>query len=107
MMVAIRIPLSTSDDDMIHWFLAHGADPNARCDSDLAPTSFAMYNASLNMIERLFDHEAAVHHGQLLHHAVLRDSPDAVQLVRWLIDRGAVANEIKYATDKPSYQARS
>jgi hypothetical protein len=100
------IPLCTSDDEMVLWLLDHGADPNSRCDWDFTPTSYAMYAASLKTIECLFQRGANPLYGQLLHHAVLREKPDALDLVRQIVERGAPINEIKYEQDAKTYIER-
>jgi ankyrin repeat protein len=100
------IALSTSDADMIVWLLDHGADPNRGCDWDLTPTSYAMTEAPFDIIEYLFSRGANLSSGQLLHHAVLRKKPDALRIVRWLIDNGAPINAIKYSNDPKVYAER-
>lgn len=91
---------------MVEWFINHGADPNSRCAWDLTPTSYAMYAAPLETIEYLFSKGADVRYGQLLHHAVLREKADALELVRLLVKRSAAVNEIKYETDQATYRER-
>ncbi|KAF2760486.1 ankyrin, partial [Pseudovirgaria hyperparasitica] len=103
---ALSIALRTGDHDMVEWFLDHHADPNRRCAWDMTPTSQAMYTASLETIEYLFSRGADVRQGQLLHHAVLRAKPGALELVRRLVDCGAPVNKIKYEDDLTTYRER-
>lgn len=91
---------------MVEWFLDHGADPNSPCDWDLTPTSQAVYAAPLDLIDYLFSRGANPRRGQLLHHAVLRDKPDALAVVRRIVELGAPINEIKYETDPRGYSER-
>jgi ankyrin repeat protein len=80
---------------MLEWFLDHGADLNARSrDWDLTPTSSAMYMASLETIDYLFTRGANARCGQLLHHAVLRDQPNTLDVVRRVVEQGAPINEV-------------
>jgi len=62
--------------------------------------------APLETIEYLFSKGADVQYGQLLHHAILREKDDALEVVRRLIERGAGVNEIKYETDQAAYRER-
>lgn len=80
---------------MVRWLLDHGALPNQRCNLELTPTSYAVREASLDTIRYLFDKRgASVLYGQLLHYAVLRDKPDALEVVRWIVGKGAPINDI-------------
>lgn len=88
---------------MVKWLVDHGADPNSRCDWDFTPTSYAMRAASLKTIDYLFQQGANPLCGQLLHHAVLRDEPDALEVVRLIVEKGAPINEIQYENDPKTY----
>jgi ankyrin repeat protein len=100
------IPLCTNDEEMVKWLIDRGADPNSRCDWDFTPTSNAMYHTSLQTIDYLFQSGADPLYGQLLHHAVLRDKPDALEVVRRIVEKGAPINEVKYENDPKSYYDR-
>lgn len=65
-----------------------------------------MVQASLDTIERLFDRGGNIERGQLLHNAVQRAAPDAVELVRMLLDKGAPINSIQYKNHAPSWRDR-
>jgi len=54
-----------------------------------------MYGAPLETIDHLFSRRADACCGQLLHHAVLRDRSDALDVVRLVVERGAPINEIR------------
>lgn len=81
---------------MVEWLLNHGADPNARCAWDYTPMSRAVYLAPLEVVDYLFSQGAEACCGQLLQHAVLRETPDALDVVRQLVEQGAPINEVKY-----------
>ncbi|KAL5442556.1 hypothetical protein PMIN07_004805 [Paraphaeosphaeria minitans] len=102
----LSIPLCTSDKEMVMWLLDHGADPNSRCDWDLTPTSYAMLAAPLETIEALFQKGANPLCGQLLHYAVLRDLPDALEVVRQLVEKDVPVNELKYENERKTYIER-
>lgn len=55
-----------------------------------------MIKGTLDIIHQLFKHGADSRCGQLLHHAVLREKGDTVQLVKWLVEKGAPINDIQY-----------
>jgi ankyrin repeat protein len=104
-----RIPLSSPiDEEMAVWLLDHGADLNRTCDLDLTPMSFAMADAPLAMIGTLFSRGGNIRNGQLIHHAVLREGPDASELVRKLVEEHkAPFGEVKYEKDSESFFKRS
>ncbi|RDW70514.1 ankyrin repeat domain-containing protein [Aspergillus mulundensis] len=83
------------DDDMTLWLLDHGADPNKQCSIDLTPLSYAVERASLPTIKLLLDRGGDVSKGQLLHHAVERQS-DTVEVLAVLLERGAPLNSKMY-----------
>lgn len=91
---------------MVKWLVNHGADPNGCCDWDFTPTSYAVYTGSLEMIDYLFQRGAHPLRGQLLHHAVLRKSTDALEVVRRVVEKGAPINAIKYENDRKTYIER-
>ena len=91
---------------MVLWLLDHGADPNSRCEWDLTPTSYAMLKAPLETIDKLFKRGADACRGQLLHYAVLREQPDALAVVRRVVEEGAPIDEVKYEKDPKTYSER-
>ena len=88
------------------WLLDHGANPDGRCDWDFTPISYAMLAAPLETIDALFERGANPLCGQLLHYAVLRDKPDALEVVRRIVEKGAPINEIKYENEPKTYNER-
>lgn len=87
---------------MTRWFLDHGANPNARCEVDCTPLSYAVRNASLSVIELMLSRGGDVQKGQLLQRAVSRDEQlgDVISL---LVDKGAPLNATMYE-DGPTLQ---
>ncbi|KAJ5209136.1 hypothetical protein N7449_003515 [Penicillium cf. viridicatum] len=96
--------LSNALDDleMTTWLLDHGADPNRRCNIDFTPLSYAVEHASLSIISLLLNRGGDVTKGQVLHHAISRDS-DAVEVLKLLIAQGAPINGIMYQDHQPSW----
>ncbi|KGO70384.1 hypothetical protein PITC_014970 [Penicillium italicum] len=84
------------------WLLDHGANPNRRCNIDFTPLSYAVEHASLPIVNLLLNRGGDVTKGQVLHHAVARDS-DAVEVLKLLIDQGAPINGIMYQDHQPSW----
>jgi hypothetical protein len=76
------------------------------CSWDLTPMSEAMCLASLDAINLLFDRGGNIKRGQLLYNAVQRASPDARELVSFLLDRGISTNEIQYQNHARSWRDR-
>ncbi|OAG09321.1 ankyrin [Paraphaeosphaeria sporulosa] len=99
----LSIPICTSDKEMVTWLLDYGADPNSCCDWDFTPALLAMYIASIEIIDLLFQRGADPHYGELLQWAVIRNKPNGLDVVRQIIEKGAPIDEIKYANDPKSY----
>ena len=68
--------------------------------------SVAMFHAPLSVIRMLFEHGGDIKRGQLLHNAVLRDGPDALELLSLLLDMGAAINEIQYENHPQAFGER-
>ena len=68
--------------------------------------SEAMCQASLDTIRRVFDRGGNIEQGQLLHNAVQRAAPDAVELIHMLLDKGAPINGIHYKDHAQSWRDR-
>jgi len=92
------------DEEMVDWFLWHGADPNARCSYDITPLSYAVRDAPVPTIQKLFDRGGSIHAGQLLHFAVYRKAPDVLEVLSFLLDKGAPINDVMYQNDEMSYK---
>lgn len=90
---------------MTTWLLDHGADPNRRCEIDETPLSFAVERASFPVINLLLDRGGDVTTGQVLHHAVMRES-DSLEVVKLLIARGTDVNAVMYQNHRPSLERR-
>ncbi|KAI9674974.1 MAG: hypothetical protein M1817_001380 [Caeruleum heppii] len=94
------------DREMMEWFLAHKASPNATCDMDRTPLSHACTWGSLDAVRFLFERGGgSVEHGQLLHTAARRDKPDRVELLDLLLGEGAPINAIEYENCPAVYRA--
>ena len=93
--------------DLVTWLLSHGADPNARCVLDITPLSYAVYSATFDIIKTLFAHGGSIHKGQLLHFATGRKLPDRLEVVTFLVDKGAPINDVMYQHDQPSTDLQS
>lgn len=89
------------DIEMTRWFLDHGADSNreskgwAECNT---PLGWAVANASLDTIKLLFDRGGSIKHGDPLIHVASRKNPDRIQVVEYLLAKGARAdiNKLHY-----------
>ncbi|NJR31395.1 ankyrin repeat domain-containing protein [bacterium] len=55
-----------------------------------------MHSGTFEVVRMFFQHGGSVEHGQLLHHAVLRDASDCAAMVGYVLDRGALINETMY-----------
>ncbi|KAJ5669894.1 uncharacterized protein N7477_005257 [Penicillium maclennaniae] len=86
---------AVTDAEMTSWLLDHGANPNAPCEVDCTPLSYAVRNASLSVIELLLNRGGDVQKGQLLQYAVSRDQ-EIEDVISLLVDRGAPLNATMY-----------
>lgn len=84
------------DEVMVHWFLNHGADPNAACEFDQTPLSSAVSRGSFSVIELLFNNGGDASRGELLQSVMRRTTPDQIDVITFLLERGAVVNKIMY-----------
>ena len=86
------------DAEMTTWLLDHEANPNARCEVDCTPLSYAVRNANLSVIELMLDRGGDVQKGQLLQYSVSRDE-DLEDVMTLLVNRGAPLNATMYQDD--------
>lgn len=93
--------------EMVRWFLAHGANCNARCDWDRTAVSDAVYNGSLSTIYMMLQHGGDTRKGQLMHCAMKRESIDQLALIDLLIAYGAPVNARMYENDARSWMENS
>lgn len=80
---------------MTVWLLDHGADPNRRCVIDLTPLSLAVESGPISVIYLMLDYGGDIRIGQLLHHAIERQS-DTIEVLKILIEKGAPINSTVY-----------
>ncbi|KAL8805565.1 MAG: hypothetical protein Q9223_005119 [Gallowayella weberi] len=87
------------DEEMLRWFLDHGADPNAEkvVDGDKmgeTPLSRAMWRAPFATVKLLFDYGGpdSIKYGSLVWYAVSRELPDRLQVLKYLLEKGAASD---------------
>ena len=95
--------MAVRSEQQTRWFLGEGANPNARCDWDNTPLSYAVREASLPTLALLVNHGGDLSRGQLLHFAVARQAPGRLAVVEWLLANGAHVNARMYENDRPSW----
>ncbi|KAK0260816.1 hypothetical protein B0A54_16496 [Friedmanniomyces endolithicus] len=81
------LAFAVEDPALADWYLANGADPNARCLLDITPLSAAVEFADLPTIQRLVDRGGSVTCGQLMHYALRRKSDDRLQVMEFLLQQ--------------------
>jgi ankyrin repeat protein len=86
---------------MVAWLLDHGADPNQQCVIDVTPLSLAVETASISVIQLMLRRGGDARKGQLLHHAIERNS-DNITVLSILIEQGADIDSTIY-NDYPSW----
>ncbi|KAH0551572.1 hypothetical protein GP486_007210 [Trichoglossum hirsutum] len=91
------------DKELTQWFLFHGAKPNADCGLDITPLTIAVAQASFDIIKLLFNHGGTIEHGQLLHAAAARKASDRLDVIAFLLEKGADVNQIMYQNHLASY----
>src|SRR5271170_6866717 len=86
--------LVVCDESLVHWFLDHGADPNASAGEwDVTPLSCAVAKAPLSTVEFLFKRGGSTAYGQLMHFASYRTDQETVPILQFLLDHGASIND--------------
>ncbi|KAI4188409.1 MAG: hypothetical protein LQ346_005323 [Caloplaca aetnensis] len=88
------------DETMLRWFLDHGADPNAekigRYGYPMGETTLSksMWKAPFSTIKLLFERGGpdSIKSGSLLWYAVNRLLPDRLEVIEYLLERGAASD---------------
>lgn len=97
------------DEEMTRWLLDHGADPNAESVVNEAkmgetPLSISMLYTPFDTIKLLFERGGpeSIKYGELLWYAVERRLPDRVEVLEYLLVKGAAVdlNRLQYH-DRP------
>lgn len=52
----------------------------------------------------MFDHGGSIEHGQLLHFTAIRGLPDCIDVLSYLLDKGAPINSVMYENSVDSYE---
>ena len=81
------------DQHLVQWFLDHGANPDTTASLwDITPLSYAVEHAPLQTIKHLFSQGGSVKHGQLVNYASNRTDNECLDVLQFLVDRGAPVN---------------
>lgn len=96
--------LAFNDEKLTRWLLCHGADPNAECVLDLTPLSVAVSEAPFAIIELLFNHGGSIKHGQLLHYAVRRNTSNCLEVLKFILNKGPLINNVMYQNRLDCYE---
>ncbi|KAL9017501.1 MAG: hypothetical protein Q9185_005167 [Variospora sp. 1 TL-2023] len=88
---------------LVHWFLDHGADPNASRKGEPSPMHIAAMSVSLPTIRLLRRHGGRVIHGVLQSAATISD-PGRVEILEYLLDEGALIDEVEYEWDPLTFK---
>lgn len=87
------------DTRLTSWLLARGANPNARCQIDCTPLSFAVQLNLSEVVKHLLSHGGDVQCGQLVHYAVEQEATN-MELLAKLVEQGAPINEIRFSSSE-------
>lgn len=87
------------DADLVRWFVAHGADPNAAIQSWPSPLEAAAFKAPLEVIKILVDQGGRVYPSNALPAAAKTALPDRTEILAYFLDKGAPINMIEYEFD--------
>ncbi|KIW81107.1 hypothetical protein Z517_04130 [Fonsecaea pedrosoi CBS 271.37] len=89
-----------ADEDVVRWFLVHGADPNAFATKyRVTPLSRAVQYAPLKIVQLLLDFGGSATTGELVWFACQRpaEDPDALTILKLLYNRGAPVDNVLFA----------
>ncbi|KAL8965203.1 MAG: hypothetical protein Q9197_006625 [Variospora fuerteventurae] len=88
---------------LVHWFLDHGADPNASRKGEPSPMHVAAMSVSLPTIRLLRRHGGRVIHG-VLQSAATTSDPGRVEILEYLLEEGALIDEVEYEWDPLTFK---
>ncbi|KAL8990733.1 MAG: hypothetical protein Q9169_008049 [Polycauliona sp. 2 TL-2023] len=88
-----------NDEELVHWLLTHGADPNYAKQSWPSPLEAAAFKASLEVIKMFVDHGGRVYPSNALPAAAHTFLPDRTDVLAYFLDNGAPINMIEYEFD--------
>ncbi|EXJ81785.1 hypothetical protein A1O1_07850 [Capronia coronata CBS 617.96] len=86
-------------EEVVRWFLAHGADPNAFASQEaITPLSRAVKYSSLAMVRFLFQHGGRADRGELVNYVcqIKPGDEQTLLILRFLLEKGAPPNHILY-----------
>ncbi|KAL8888223.1 MAG: hypothetical protein Q9215_004314 [Flavoplaca cf. flavocitrina] len=90
------------DEALVHWFLDHGADPNAPAASlDKTSLSYAVQQAPLDTIKLMFRCGGSAYQGQLLNMASDRTDSECIPILQFLFDSGDTRINDVWLEDEP------
>ena len=103
-----REAVETDNEDLIHWFLVHGADPNAYGRNHAkTPLTYAAHRASLNTVKMLFEYGGDARRGSLLHAVVRGKKPGRLAILDYLLSKGAPIDGLEYEEKQRAFQVWS
>ncbi|KAL8786470.1 MAG: hypothetical protein Q9213_002786 [Squamulea squamosa] len=102
--MAPALTRTLDDEELVRWFLAHGADPNAAVQSWPSPLEAAAFKAPLEVIKILVDHGGRVYPSNALPQAAKTALPDRTEILAYFLDKGAPIDMVEYEFDKKTFQ---
>lgn len=94
-----KIIQNGANEDIIRWFLDHGADPNAYSSlRAVTPLSRAVQFAPLTIVNLLFEYGGLADRGELLNFACKRkaEDRDTLRIIQLLLGKGAPVNNLLF-----------
>ncbi|KAL8902130.1 MAG: hypothetical protein Q9207_004862 [Kuettlingeria erythrocarpa] len=91
---------AVEDIDLVRWFLAYGANPNARVPSWPSPLEVAARKASLEVIELMVQHGGRIHPSNVLPSAAMTSLPNRTDVLAYLLDHGISVNVLQFEYDQ-------
>lgn len=91
------------DEDLVKWFLDHGADPNASVPGWPSPMNIAAMRGSLPIIKLLVLNGGRVNQG-VLQSAVKTSGTGRAEVLEFLLSQGAPIDEVEYEWDEATFK---
>ncbi len=87
------------DEELVKWFLAHGANPNRAPSGWPSPMEKAAHTASLSVIKMLVQHGGEIRSSNVVPSTAKGSKPGRLEVLEYFLDQGATVDDVEYQHD--------